>query len=35
MVVLVVWCRLGVIECFRPKNVNPDFVNNVPHFDFR
>ena len=27
--------RLRVIDCFRTKNVNPDFVNNVPHFDFK
>ena len=23
------WCRLRVIDCLRPKNLNPEFVNNV------
>ena len=29
-----IWCRLRVIDCLRPKYVNPDFINNVLHFDF-
>ena len=30
-----IWGRLRVIDRFRPKNVNPDFINNVPHFDLK
>ena len=30
-----IWYRLRVINCFRGNNVNPDFFNNVPHFDFK